>query len=575
MKRLLLTFAGFISFTSATIAQTYEGAIASRALFFNQTGLVDTSTLSLTPQGEGNLYAQSGSMNNTVSFEGKFYQVYNSGTELRFRKSSDGENWEAPISIADNSNPQGVPVTTNITVWREGNMVKVGILYSYLYTGNLAPQAKFCLSTNGGVSFQNPIVLSSNLNNNTTFDLLTWNIDSRGDTLLAMWAIYYDDNGSLDWDTWCSASTDGGISWTPMSFVNEGLQFSAIGDCAINENGVFYAVIAECDVFGSNLELKTSVDFGQNWQTYTENFTDHPLFVLPGHRVSNPQLNIEGDKILVSYTHQQFYLDEIGLAHRLDFFADLWETYTISDVDTLHSSDAISNQAFIPETHTALARGSNNRIYVVWSDSREFNSPTLGGCFFNTYISWSDDEGLTWAPNYKVSLESNFNQDYNVFADLAVSKGLQGDTVLVSWNTYRFILPGCTDPLSCSYNPDATVDDNSCSYPGNPCDDGNEFTQNEVYDEECFCTGTVGMNDSELHIRVYPNPNKGLFFVELPEEIEIDKMVIRDISGRIIKQIEANQLITSIDLSAFDNGYYLVQFIGSTAIETQKIQVLK
>lgn len=358
-------------------------------------------------------------------------------------------------------------------------------------------------------------------------------------------------------------------------FVNGGLQFSAIGDCAINENGVFYAVIAECDVFGSNLELKTSVDLGQNWQTYTDNFTDHPLFTLPGHRVSNPQLNIEGDKILVSYTHQQFYLDEIGLAHRLDFFADLWETYTISDVDTLHLSDAISNQAIIPEIHTALARGSNNRIYVVWSDSREFNTANLGSCFFNTYISWSDDEGLTWAPNYKVSLESNFNQAYNVFADLAVSKGPQGDTVLVSWNTYRFILPGCTDPLSCSFNPDATVNDNSCAYPGDPCDDGNEFTQNEVYDEECFCTVTVGMNESKLNIIIYPNPNRGLFFIELPSEVAIDKIVIYDISGRIIKQIEATQLITSIDLSAFENGYYLVQFIGLTAIETQKIQVLK
>ncbi|MFN5372007.1 MAG: T9SS type A sorting domain-containing protein [Bacteroidia bacterium] len=575
MKKLLFNIAAVLTTSLFIHAQTFEGAIASRALYFNATGLQDTSSLSMTPQGEVNLYAQSGSMNNTVSFEGKFYQVYNTGTELRFRKSIDGENWETPISIADNSNPQGVPGTANLTVWREDNQVKVGILYSYVYAETLAPQAKFCLSTNGGESFQNPIFISSNLNNNTTFSLITWNIDSRGDTLLAMWAIYYDDNGIADWDTWCSASTDGGTTWSTMSFVNEGLQFSAIGDCAINENGVFYAVIAECDVFGSNLELITSTDLGQNWQTYTANVTGHPLFLIPGHRVSNPQLNIEGDKILVSYTHQQFYLDEIGLAHRLDFFGDLWETYTVSDVDTLHASDAISNQAFIAEVHTALARGSNNRIYVVWSDSRDFNSPNLGSCFFNTYISWSDDEGLTWAPNYKVSLESNFDQDYNIFADLAVSSGPQGDTVLVTWNTYRYILPGCTDPLSCSYNPDATVDDNSCAYPGSPCDDGNPLTQNEVYDEECFCTGTVSQAPVNSAFRLYPNPTNGLLYIQNTTGKDLHGIEVRDLSGRLVLQTDINQTAEIINLSGLVNGYYLVQIIGNTLNETHHIQLFK
>lgn len=105
MKKLLLTFAGSISFTSATIAQTYEGAIASRALFFNQTGLVDTSSLSLTPQGEGNLYAQSGSMNNTVSFEGKFYQVYNSGTELLIGVHEIPPSVDAEHHVSQSSDP--------------------------------------------------------------------------------------------------------------------------------------------------------------------------------------------------------------------------------------------------------------------------------------------------------------------------------------------------------------------------------------------------------------------------------------------------------------------------------------
>ena len=51
------------------------------------------------------------------------------------------------------------------------------------------------------------------------------------------------------------------------------------------------------------------------------------------------------------------------------------------------------------------------------------------------------------------------------------------------------ILTGCTNPLACNYNPDAVDEDFSCLFPGEPCDDDNIFTEGDAYTAECVCQG--------------------------------------------------------------------------------------
>jgi uncharacterized delta-60 repeat protein len=53
------------------------------------------------------------------------------------------------------------------------------------------------------------------------------------------------------------------------------------------------------------------------------------------------------------------------------------------------------------------------------------------------------------------------------------------------------IVYGCTDPLSCNYNPLANVNDNSCLYPDTPCNDNNPDTFNDILDSNCNCVGTL------------------------------------------------------------------------------------
>jgi len=48
---------------------------------------------------------------------------------------------------------------------------------------------------------------------------------------------------------------------------------------------------------------------------------------------------------------------------------------------------------------------------------------------------------------------------------------------------------GCTNSGACNYDPNATDDDGSCYYPGSPCDDGDSSTTNDAYNANCDCVG--------------------------------------------------------------------------------------
>lgn len=52
-----------------------------------------------------------------------------------------------------------------------------------------------------------------------------------------------------------------------------------------------------------------------------------------------------------------------------------------------------------------------------------------------------------------------------------------------------FSTVGCMDVAACNYNPAATVDDASCLYPGEPCDDGLALTYGDVVQDGCVCLG--------------------------------------------------------------------------------------
>lgn len=53
------------------------------------------------------------------------------------------------------------------------------------------------------------------------------------------------------------------------------------------------------------------------------------------------------------------------------------------------------------------------------------------------------------------------------------------------------IQEGCIDEYACNFNLDAYIDDGSCIFPGDECDDGDDLTDNDVYTENCECVGIL------------------------------------------------------------------------------------
>ena len=51
------------------------------------------------------------------------------------------------------------------------------------------------------------------------------------------------------------------------------------------------------------------------------------------------------------------------------------------------------------------------------------------------------------------------------------------------------IVDGCTDPTACNFNPGATNDDGSCTFPGDACDDGDATTVGDEIQADCSCAG--------------------------------------------------------------------------------------
>jgi hypothetical protein len=88
---------------------------------------------------------------------------------------------------------------------------------------------------------------------------------------------------------------------------------------------------------------------------------------------------------------------------------------------------------------------------------------------------------------------------------------------------------------------------------------------------DCADVSTIGFFDmKQYQILVYPNPNNGEFYIEIPSELLGQLLRIVDINGRLIKSIKVNKLVNSIDILDLARGSYWLQIDSQ-----QPIQILK
>jgi len=116
---------------------------------------------------------------------------------------------------------------------------------------------------------------------------------------------------------------------------------------------------------------------------------------------------------------------------------------------------------------------------------------------------------------------------------------------------------GCTAADACNFNPNANVNDGSCYFIGDPCDDGQANTINDTYNANCACEGIIGVEESEvIQLSLYPNPASDV--LTLTSNIAgWGKMQIVDLTGRVVFQ--NNQLFSAnqeVNIAELPHGMY-------------------
>ena len=135
----------------------------------------------------------------------------------------------------------------------------------------------------------------------------------------------------------------------------------------------------------------------------------------------------------------------------------------------------------------------------------------------------------------------------------------------------------CMDWTACNFNPLAVVDDGSCLYEGDPCDDEDPSTLNDLLDENCDCVGgTVGTQSEAIEFEVYPNPASGSVKIQA-NSFTVSSVQIIDASGRVV--LDAPRVVLAggyeLDLSGIDEGNYQIVFASRGSVQMKTIAIMR
>ena len=120
---------------------------------------------------------------------------------------------------------------------------------------------------------------------------------------------------------------------------------------------------------------------------------------------------------------------------------------------------------------------------------------------------------------------------------------------------------GCTYWIACNYDPDAVIDDGSCTFIGELCDDLNPLTFNDIVDENCFCGDIAITNVGEWTFsgfKVYPNPSNGMVWVEAGGAGSLFDVNVYDSASRIVASKTGIDRL-NLDVSNCAPGLYLIE----------------
>ena len=132
---------------------------------------------------------------------------------------------------------------------------------------------------------------------------------------------------------------------------------------------------------------------------------------------------------------------------------------------------------------------------------------------------------------------------------------------------------GCMQLEACNWNEMATDPDDSCEFPGDPCDDGDDTTANDVLTEACDCAGEVDRVDefTQWGIALFPTPVNDVMHIRFNGEASgLTALTLTNAAGQTLhtQQLLGN---ASLDVSRFPQGIYFVTLRGGWGTATRRV----
>jgi len=89
-------------------------------------------------------------------------------------------------------------------------------------------------------------------------------------------------------------------------------------------------------------------------------------------------------------------------------------------------------------------------------------------------------------------------------------------------------------------------------------------------------TGVDEAFESKVNLTVYPNPATDYVKLDLEEAIDNANIQLLDLTGRVIKSMDASKQINlRMDVSDLNEGIYLLNIISGSKNAAKKIQIIR
>ena len=103
----------------------------------------------------------------------------------------------------------------------------------------------------------------------------------------------------------------------------------------------------------------------------------------------------------------------------------------------------------------------------------------------------ADSNRNLYIGDWYTDIVDTYSLYHGTIDDVGIWSRALSDTEILDLFEANEAVFGCTDATACNYDSTASNDDGSCAYVGDPCDDQDPETTNDLLQDDCSCAGEI------------------------------------------------------------------------------------